>query len=237
MRKINEKIFDESIVGQTIQIVNDNFNTQFNKISNTNTKDIFINEDSKNFLSKKYKKSKIRYLSIDNNTNNCEDSMTFCLPSEIIKKLLEKENSNNIGFNSQVNKNKNIAIKTNITRKIFSENSLDFELKLDGLSNKRLRNLDMNDFNIRYNIRLKMPDLKKNTSDIGSSLCVQYDKNDQANPNISCETWYDFIANEVICECERQGLTINLMDNTISQFGRVKQFTISKIDFCNIFVF
>jgi len=236
IKKINEKIFNNSIVGQTIEVENNNFNSQFSKISKKNTKDLFVlNEESFDYKLKKYKKTKIRKLQIDNNSNNCDEWMTFCLPSNSIKEILEKEDSEKIGFNSQLNKNKNIAIKTNNTRKIFSQNSLDFELQVDDPISKRFRKLESNNLFINYNIRLKLPDIKRNSSVVGDSLCVQYNKNDQDNPNISCETWYDYLTNEVVCECQKQGLTINLIDKTMSQLGILKQFKISTIDFCNFY--
>jgi len=159
--------------------------------------------------------------------------MTFCIPNNIIKIILEKENSENLGFNSQLNKNKNIAIKTNNTRKIFSENSLDFELKVNQSPYKRFRNLDLKNLNINFNIRLKMPDLQNHKDNIGNSLCVQYEKKDQQTPIVSCETWYDYSTNEVLCECQKQGLTINLMDSSISKISVLKQFSLLTIDFCN----
>jgi len=237
LSKINEQIFNNSIVGQIIEINNFDFNSLMNKISNTNTKDLFIlNEYSNDYKFKKSQKIKVRKLQTDTIINSCEDSMTFCLPTNIIKKILEKENSEILGFNSQLNKNKNIAIKTNNTRKIFSENSLYFELKTDESSSKRFRNLDLNDLNVNFNIRLKMPDLLNITENVGESLCVQYEKNNQDIPIISCATWYDYIINEVVCECQKQRLTINLIHSTISHIGVLKQFSSSTLEFCIIFI-
>jgi len=231
---INEQVFNNTIEGQTIEIINVNFNSQLNKISNTNTKDLFIlSKDSDYSKFKKYKKTQIRNIQNDNNADDCEDSMTFCLPSSVIKEILENENSEKLGFNSVLNKNKNIPIKTNSRRKIFSEDSLDFELKVDVPKSKKFRNLDLKDLNVNYNIRLKLPDLQNHISNIGDSLCVQYEKNNTNSPTISCATWYDYLTNEVVCECQKQGLTINLMDSTISQIGIIKQFSLSTIDFCN----
>jgi len=235
---INGRIFNNTIEGQTIEIINNNFDSQINKISNTNTKDLFISsKDSVDYKFKKYKKTIIRKMQINNNTDDCEDSMTFCLPSGIIKEILKNENSEKLGFNSLLNKNKNIQIKTNGTRKIFSKDSLDFELKIDEPKSKKFRKLDLKNLNVNYNIRLKIPDLQDQKSDIGDSLCVQYEKNNLESPTISCATWYDYLTNEVVCECQKQGLTINLMDSTISHLGILKQFTLLKIDFCNFLDF
>jgi len=238
LRKINEQILDNTVAGQTFEITNVNFNIQLNKISNKNIKDLFILDErfNKNIF-KKSQNSYGRIIQIRNNTDNCDDSMTFCLPNNILKQILEKENSENLGFNSQLNKNKNVAIKTNNTRKIFSENSLDFELKVDDSKFKSFRNLDLKDLNVNFNIRLKLPDLKNYTSDIGDSLCVQYEKNNQEAPSVLCSTWYDYLSNEVVCECQKQGLTINLMDSQMSQIGIFKQFEISKINFCIFYNF
>jgi len=234
LRNINEQIFNNSVVGQMIEIANVNFNTQLNKISKKNIKNLFIlNESSNDYKFRKSQKSNIRNIQRVNNSDYCDDSMTFCLPNNIIKQIFEKENSENLGFNSQLNKNKNVAIKTNKTRKIFSENSLDFDLKVDDSKFKRFRNLDLKDLNVNYNIRLKLPSLKNYSSNISDSLCVQFEKNNQENPSVSCTTWYDYITNEVVCESQKQGLTINLMDSTISYLGILKQFAISDIDLCN----
>jgi len=179
---ITEHIFNNTIEGQNLEIVNINFDSQINKISNKNTKDLFIlNDMSDQSKFKKYHKTKIRNLQLNNNSNNCEDSMTFCLPSNTIKDILENQQSEKLGFNSQLNKNKNIAIKTNNTRKIFSETSLNFDIKVDDSKFKRFRNLELKDLTINFNIRLKIPDLKSNISDIGDSLCVQYEKKIRKN--------------------------------------------------------
>jgi len=237
LRKINEQIFNNTVVGQTIEISNINFNTQLNKISQNNIKDLSILIESPNdYKFKKFKKSNIRNIQRVYDSDSCDVSMTFWLPNKIIQLILEKENSEKLGFNSQLNKNKNVAIITNQTRKIFSENSLDFELKVDDSKFKRFRNLDLKDLNINYNIRLKLPNLKNYTSNIGDSLCVQYENKNQETPTVSCSTWYDYITHEVVCECQKQGLTINLMDSTISNLGILKQFAISQIDFCNFFI-
>jgi len=237
LRKINELILNNIIEGQIIQFININFDSQVNKISNLNTKNIFVtNDESYNYKFRQTKKTTIRRLQNYNNVNQCDESMAFCLPSNILKEILYKQKSEKLGFNSQLNKNKNIAIKTNDTRKIFSENSLDFEIKVDDSKFKRFRNLNLKELNVNFNIRLKMPELKTNISDIGKSLCVQFEKYKKETPYISCDTWYDYIANEVVCECQNQGLTINLIDETLFRLAILKQFAISTVDFSITFI-
>lgn len=193
-----------------------------------------MNEDSYDFKLKEYRKIKVRNLLRDNDTNNCQETMTFCLPTHTIKNILNIKNSENLGFNSMLNKNKNIAIKTNSTRTIFSENSLDFELKLEESSSaNKYRNLQIEDLNIYYNIRLSTPNLKNFSSEISDTLCVQYDRDNQERPNVSCASWYDYETNEVVCECQKQGLTVNLIDVALSRISIISQFSFAEINFCN----
>jgi len=236
-RKITDKIFNNTIAGQTIEIVNENFNLQLNKISKVNSKDLYIlNEDLFDFKLNKYRKMNIRKLQRENNINNCEETMIFCLPSYIINNILNIRNSENLGFNSLLNKNKNLGIKTNETRTIFSENSLDFELKLEDSSyNNKYRNLQTEDLNIYYNIRLNTPNLKNLSSEIIDTLCVQYDRDNKERPNVSCASWYDYVRSEVVCECQKQGLTVNLIDVALSRIGILQQFSLTAIKFRNIF--
>jgi len=164
--------------------------------------------------------------------------MIFCFTSNEMKLLLEAEKSQSLGFNSQLNKIKNIPVKINNTRTIFSENSLEFELIVEDSSSKKFRKLQslkINELNINFNIRLKVPQLSNMTSQVTDSLCVQYEKDDKENPKYLCSSWYDYESNEVVCECQQQGLTINLIDNALAHVGKIKQFKLSKIDFCNIF--
>ena len=58
---------------------------------------------------------------------------------------------------------------------------------------------------------------------IHSSLCYQYDG--LLNPlKDSCQVWYDYEEDKIICQCQALGMTINILDDTLSYLNILKQF-------------
>jgi len=90
--------------------------------------------------------------------------------------------------------------------------------------------LDLADLNLRFEIRLKMPVLNDATV-VQEATCVQYDPKKVADT--SCESWYDTEVNEVVCSCQKQGLTVNVLDKALSNFSKIKQFPILSASLCN----
>ncbi len=240
LKKLNLKLFGSIESGQSLLIVNENYDIQMNKISKLNVKTIdfgydYISDndklrslkDSKNFKERrKNKKTKIRYLQLSN-SNNCEDSFAaICIPSNNITSILGLDGSNNIGFQGELNHKDNLPI----SEKQYS-NSLDFDLSIQE-KNGHLRKLDFKKLKIRYEIRLKLPTSSK-ASDLHETTCVQYiDK----KPDTSCESWYDAILNVVICSCKKQGLTVNVMEKSLSNLSKISQFPTINTDICNFFI-
>ena len=87
--------------------------------------------------------------------------------------------------------------------------------------------------NIYFEIRLKVPNIGNNTDIVTDTTCVQYDKN--KIPDVSCFSWYDSLANEVVCQCNKQGLTVNIMDKGLSNASKLVQFPSISIEICKIF--
>lgn len=125
-----------------------------------------------------------------------------------------------------MNKNKNIPVETNATRSIFSESSLNFSLSIEENSLDKansLRYLGLSDEAITFEIRLKLPKQTPETKVISNTACVQYDETKKPNP-VACESWYDETAFEVVCQCQKQGLIVNVLDDFLSFAGKLAQF-------------
>ena len=131
LNKLNEKLYKNIIPGQNILILNNNYNNQLNKISSNNINGISID----NSETKLNRRIRIRILP-ENTKEMCDESKVFCLNNNQISDIIQNNTGSSLGFKSQLNKNKDISILTNSSRKIFSENSLDFEI-LIGDSNQK----------------------------------------------------------------------------------------------------
>lgn len=215
-------MFNNIIVGQGLVIYNSNFDRQMNKVSAYNVKIICVNNSEK-----RYKRSKIRALQI---SNSCLSSdQVLALDYNTIGDLMKNQTGNSLGFQSLLIKNKNLPVETNESRQIFSESSLDFSLSVDDKNNK-FRKLDVLSQTLYFEVRLKIPPKKNNSTEIGDTTCVQYEKT--KNPDVSCESWYDSITNEVVCICNKQSLTVNVMDKTLSNAGKLSQFPTLGADLC-----
>jgi len=237
LNTLNSKLFSNIINGQALLISNLNYDIQMNKISQLNVPNLSIDYDhfnkkfrnlnnNKNIYNSDIvtvKKTKIRYLQ-NSNTDDCTNSISaLCIPSNNITSIMNNEGGKGVGFQGQLNHKENLPIK----EKQFS-NSLDFGLSVEG-KNGNLRKLDLSKVNIRYEVRLKLPNKDNSTSSMEDATCVQYINKE---PNISCESWYDDIANEVICSCLKQGLTVNVMEKALSNFSKLSQFHLLDSDLC-----
>jgi hypothetical protein len=232
---LGEKLFNNIIPGQGVLVNNKNFDTQLNKISKNNPTNICI-ESEEQYKKRKInsKRNRIRRL---NGKKECLEGSVFGMKSDLLEGLMKNQTSTNIGFQSQLNKNKNLPIETNSTREVFSENSLGFELKIGNGNN--LRELQLTSIEtIYYEIRLKIPISSETYTEISDTVCVQYTKNDKKEkkygkePLVSCDSWYDQVNYEVVCYCNHQGLTVNLKDPTLSAINISSQFPINKKNLC-----
>jgi len=227
---LKEKLFNNIIVGQTIKIFNQNYDAQINRISKNNVRSICVSNSESKLIQKNYKRiRRVQYM------YDCLSDNVLSIDSDLLQNIMKNETSSFVGFQSQLNKNKNLPIDVSKERQIFSETSLDFILGI-GDSNYKFRKLNTNDLNINFEIRLKIPSNKKNennySTDVGDSTCVQYQKTDKKVFEIICETWYDEDESEVVCVCNKQGLTINIIDKVLSKFSKLKQFPSLGIELC-----
>jgi hypothetical protein len=210
---LGEKLFINIIPGQGVLINNKNFDSQFNKLSSNNPTNICVPSEEQTGR----KKNRIRRLQ---GSDKCDEGGVLGMDSSLLSDLMKNETSSNLGFQSQFNKNKILPVVTNSTREVYSETSLGFGLSI-GDDNK-LRRLSSNSQKIHFEIRLKTPTNYNTNTSVSDTACVQY--SDGKNPLVSCESWYDDIANEVICFCDKQGLTVNVMDKALANINKFAQF-------------
>jgi len=231
---LNEKLFKNIVTGQNVIVVNNNFDNQMNKVSSNNPKPVCIDSSDTLLLEKKKNYRRIRKL---NPNDSCDEESIMSLDKNLIGDLMKNETSDNLGFQSQYNKNKNLPIKTSEERQVFSETSLEFGLST-GASGKKMRRLEVNNLPIKFEIRLIIPAKRPsdNSTEIGATACVQYDKDKNKNPDVSCMSWYDDATSEVVCVCNKQGLTVNVMDKALSNLGKLAQFPGLGAEICNCFV-
>ena len=220
---LGKKLFNNIIPGQGVLFNNQNFDTQMNKISSNNPTNICVPFEEQ-IGRKKYK---IRRLQGDDKFN---EGGVLIMNSSLLGDLMKNETSSNLGFQSQYNKNKNLPITTNSTRKIYSETSLGFEL----LVGHNYTFIQSNTKKIHFEIRLKTPPNYNSNTSVSDTACVQY--SDGKNAEVSCDSWYDDRNNEVICFCEKQGLTVNVMDKTLSNLNKLKQFPPLSTGICKIYL-
>jgi len=74
---------------------------------------------------------------------------------------------------------------------------------------------------------LKIPRKKyenDNSEDVGDTTCVQYHKTNDKDPEISCMSWYDELTSEVVCDCNEQGVTVNIQDDALANISKLGQF-------------
>jgi len=255
MQNLNSKLYENIINGQGILIQNEKFSTQMNKVS-------FLAIDNINVLyqdrKKKDFKQKSRYLENSNNKNSkiyqaiamrilqnsifneeCSEYSALCFSNKNITNIFNLTNTNGIGLQSQVN---SLDFDINLPQKQFS-NSIKYDLydanilsnrgnnknSKYSLRNKRILFLD--NFELKFDIRLKLPPIE-NKEILYNSTCVQYGSD--KFPNTSCETWFDIKTREVICSCSSQGLIVNILDKTLSNFSVLKQFPPVNIGIRNI---
>lgn len=221
LNTLKDKLFYNAIVGQTILVINENFDAQINKISINNVNSICVSNIETKLRHKKY--SRIRRLQAP---KNCSSDSFFTLDTDLLGDIMKNETSSNVGFQSQLNKNKNLPIDITKDRQVFSESAFDFGLATEDIKNQ-YRKLNINNLNVNFEIRLKTPrrNYENDTSlDVGDTTCVQYQKTTKKDPEISCMSWYDEITSEVVCVCNKQGLTVNVSDNALSNISKIGQF-------------
>lgn len=231
LQELSGKILNNLISGQVILIQNENYNIQTNKVSQLNLVDLTIQYDSnfENLFNNKNKyslKKKVRIRKLQNKSfTSCDSLVAICVPKNNLMNIMKQTDSKVIGFKGQLNHKPILPI----TEPQFS-NSLDFSLNVEDINNNILRRLDISELlSIYFEIRLKFPPQSGNTTKIIDAACVQYENK---NPEVSCDSWYDMNANEVVCYCNQQGLTVNVLDKSLSNMSKLKQFPSISADIC-----
>jgi hypothetical protein len=227
MEGLNKKLYNNITPGQGIISINKNFDIQINKVSSINPKNIFVDLYD---CDKKKRKNKVRHLN-----TICQHNPIMDINKENITNLIKNENSDNIGFNSHLYKNKNLPVVTNSTRKIFSENSLNFTISTE--KGKKQKNIDLMEEGkkIYFEMRFDIPQGKNETEMITDTACVQYDED--KNPGVTCESWYDIHSSQVVCSCEKYGLTVNVYDKALSNMNKLSQFPIFDSETCILIIY
>jgi hypothetical protein len=182
---------------------------------------------------KKYKKN--RYIRILSNEDEDCDEEVFTFDKNKTFSLMDN-NSEGLEFIAKYNKNNNIDVKTDSTRKLFSESSFEFSIKTIDNSNGKKRNIqnkenDSSDIQI-YEIRLRIPDKKSAADFLSETTCSLYPAGNRIDTS-SCVTWYEEIKFEAVCLCEGQGLVVNIQDKNIAAASKIKQFPQIDQNFCN----
>ena len=236
--ELNNKFLKNIIPGQEIIFVNKNFNSQVNKVSLYNPNSIIVDYlDQENFgkINKNFIINKNDNFNNDNNTNFNDNNLfpIMEISRENVTNLIQGENSLNIGFKSFLYKNKNVPIKTNSKRQIFSTNALNFSMTIE--KNKNLEQVIIEKYQkqgkkIIFEMRFDIPHGKDLDETIKNTSCIQFDSS--KNPTFSCESWYDNQKSQVVCLCEKFELTVNLMDEILADSNKLMQFPLIKNDTC-----
>ncbi len=205
----------------------DHYNTKVSKISNKNIKDITMeySEDQK------FKKSKIVRFNQNQENNNDNEEKVFSLNKNTTRDFINSYSSQKIkeiGFELKLNKNKFLNVELNSTRSVFSETSINFDIDFSTENKNKIPN---DNITLNFETRLKIN--KKSFQEEGNytdTTCVQY--NSDKELDLSCVSWYDQMANEVICKCNKKGLIVNIMDQSVSFLSKLKQFPQIDSDLC-----
>lgn len=217
------------ITGEKIDQFSENFDSQIYKISKYNPNGISFTSLENEYSKKRYKKN--RKKRILTNTNE-----VFKLEKKIINSIIG-EDSDEIKFRAKYNKNDNIDIKTNSTRKLFSKSSFNFSIEAKAKKEKKREkeeNMDYDRFNntIFYEIKLRIPQGVEAKNFLENTVCAQYVDKDTKNDPESCDSWYDEEKLEVTCSCTKQGLIVNIEDKNIAKASKMMQFPLSKAFLC-----
>jgi len=229
IEKLNKKIYKNITPGQGIISINQNLNTQLNKVSSTNPKNIFIEYEVMDD-NKKKRKNKVRRLNTE-----IPDNPILDINKENITSFIKKEESDNLGFYSLLYKNKHLPVETNSTRKIFSENSLNFSLSTEKDDQQKNIDLEKEGNKIYFEMRFDIPKNSTKSKEMMDTCCVQYDE--KKNPTTSCESWYDDKTDQVVCNCEKYGLTVNVYDKALSTMNKLLQFPLFDHNICKLNIY
>ena len=231
---INEKLFGNIVSGQSLEIKTPAIDIKLTKASIINVPVVSMEYENekrfKKFNRKNNNKNKIKVRHLQNNDLECDlDFSAICLNKEKMKSLMNSTGVDKIGFKGELNKNVTLPIK----EEQFS-NSINFYFTDEDEGNKN-RILSENKVNFDFEVRLKLP-RDKEIGDLGPATCVQYEK-EKKNAETSCDSFYDLTAKEIVCKCQRQGLTVNIKDKILAQISKLKQFPPLLDHFCkNYFI-
>ena len=243
LETLNDKVIscvsNKLISGESFSSKSPTVDIKLTKISNLNIIPISMDyEDDQKLFRRSKRKIKARFLQNQNDRTECDpDISVICLDKEKVKKMMNSSPQANIQFNGQLYKEKKLLIE----EEQFS-NSLNFHIfsPVENDKNKNSRILLRNNQNenndkivdkIYFEVRLKFPK-DKTIEELGPATCVQYQDNKIAKP--SCFSLYDLDTKEIICQCEKQGLTVNVLDKNLAKLSKIKQFPPLNRNICNI---
>jgi hypothetical protein len=144
----------------------------------------------------------------------CNLNSVLCVSNNILSSITNGTNQQSVTFKSKLYTNKILPIQQNDTHKVFSQNSLDFSINTG---------TNQTNNNTQLPIKLRMPHVESNNTDMSNTVCIQYDSQGNADYN-SCITWYDYNNSQIHCTCSNQGLSTNIYDKTLASLNKLKQF-------------
>jgi len=251
--KLNMQYLNNIVSGDAKTIETSSFQVNIAKFSNTisNVGSFSITSDSTDPNEKSSLNNKNLNLYNEKCSDLSSFCLNWNKMNKMFKNINKEGNLNGIALVAQHNKKNIVPLSLNDKQFIFSHDSLNFsfyEYPLENTSPNyrkmfnsdkklRLRRLDINDHyflkdqfktEMNYVVRLKMKEsmyknppnsFKSNNSDLSDS-----DRLINKLVGSSCETWYDYVNGFIICKCSLPGLTLNIWDDSISEFSKLTQF-------------
>lgn len=224
---MNDKLFDNTLNGEGVEIINESYVSQVSKQSQNNIKNMAISYPNGDNLNKRrmLKNTKIRRLQAKDIP--CDELTALCINKNTTEEFFKNNTNSNLGLKANLNLERFLPIKYSQ----FS-NSLDFDITTEKKGEKKsLRNLNEFSENLQtFQIRLKIPQ-DKNTTDtlIPDSTCVQLNEKEEKEPS-TCVSWYDKENFEVICVCNKIKKTVTVTDNFLSLLSKDFQFPPLSLD-------
>ncbi len=244
LNSLNELIINyismKLINGQSFEVKSPSTDIKLTKVSNLNITPILMNYDIEEKLFKKSKrKIKVRFLQNQNNEENCNsENSVICLDNEKVNKMMKLSQQGNIEFKGQLNKDENLQIQQEQFSNSFNFHFSSIIENNNNNNDKNQRILLFNNKNekenetekILFEVRLKFPK-DKEIEELGPATCIQYEN--IKITDVSCLSFYDLNTREIICLCEKPGLTVNVMDKNLASLSKMKQFPPLSPNICN----
>ena len=232
---LNKNVINSLVPGMVKSINLNNIQIEISKLSLFETSDYSFDDDTsqvgRRILTRK----------LLSKQDNCSSSSIFCLPKAQIESINRLNKGKALSIEIQYNKRNSFPLPLKNNQYIFSKDSINVSLysyqindiyhpnRMLSNRNDSLIKLSQNIYNENNSFIYKsVLNMNKNLSTvdkklIDSSLCYQYDG--LLNPlKDSCQVWYDYVEDKIICQCQALGMTINILDDTLSYLNILKQF-------------